>query len=53
MSNVDKAINYVQSNMIMLDSICYNDEKYIPEYILNILKKHKKEVEEQKKWKTK
>lgn len=46
MSKLDNAIQFMESNMIMLYSISTKDEKEreIPDYILNMLKKHKREA---------
>lgn len=47
MSKIDEAIQWMERNMIMLYSICTKDEKEqeIPDYMLNILKEHKKRRE--------
>lgn len=48
MSKVDMAIQWVEENMIMLYSICTKDEQKhdFPSYIIKILKKHKREIEQ-------
>lgn len=46
MSKIDEAIEWVERNMIMLYSISteYEKEREVPDYVLNILKKHKREA---------
>lgn len=50
MSKVDKAISFVEDNYIMIDSIrCKDDDNDIVDYIIRILKHHKRDVDLQKK----
>jgi len=44
-AKVDRAISFVESNRFMIESLkSQNDDKDIVSYILNILKRHKKET---------
>lgn len=45
MSKVDRAIAFIESNRYMIESLkSQEDDKTIVSYILNILKRHKKET---------